>query len=74
MSPEKHNEIVSGIVFGIINFDVHNPGGKAGSGMHPEALMQDLSSIVRDHYTHVIEVLGILLNQCQDMMKESSLR
>lgn len=74
MSPEKHNEIVSGIVFGIINFDVHNPGGKAGSGMHPEALMQDLSSIVRDHYTHVIEVLGILLNQCQDMLKESSLR
>jgi hypothetical protein len=61
MSLENHNRIVSGIVFGILNFDIHNPGSKIGSNMHPDALMQDLSSIVRDHYTHVIDILGILL-------------
>ncbi len=62
MSIDNHNLLVSGIVFGILNFDIYNPGNKIGSNLHPEALMQDLSSIVRDHYTHVIDVLSIILD------------
>jgi hypothetical protein len=62
MSLENHNRLVSGIVFGILNFDVQNPGNKIGSNMHPEALIQDLSTIVRDHYAHVIDVMSILID------------
>ena len=60
MSTDQHNKIVSGIVFGILNF---TPESHKGSNQHmnPEAMMQDLSMIVRDHYHHVIEILKSLM-------------
>jgi hypothetical protein len=74
MSIDQHNKIVSGIVFGILNFDINNPGNKIGSRLHPEALISDLSSIVRDHYNHSIEVLNNLLDFCNDQLKESTMK
>lgn len=74
MSIDQHNKIVSGIVFGILNFDINNPGNKIGSRLHPEALISDLSSIVRDHYNHSIEILNNLLDFCNDQLKESTIK
>ena len=52
---------MSGIVYGILTF------GQDGKLMlSPEALLQDLSSIVRDHYTHVIDILSTLIDQSQE--------
>ncbi len=63
-----HNKIVSGIVFGIL---LANQEKVSHS---PEHLIQDLSSIVRDHYSHVIEIFVYLVNQCYEQLKEVTLR
>ena len=69
MSTDQHNKIVSGIIFGILVYGGANSDSKVsagGSSLLPDALLHDLSSIVRDHYTHAIEILNILIDRCQD--------
>ena len=34
------------------------------NSMHPDALISDLSTIVRDHYAHVIETMSSLIDRC----------
>jgi hypothetical protein len=36
-------------------------------------LIQDLSSIVRDHYNYVIDIMASLIDRCADLMRESTI-
>ena len=74
MSSDQHNKIVQGIVFGILVQGGSTFEGKGGSSLAPEALVQDLSSIVRDHYSHAIDILNTLIDRCQDHLMESTYR
>jgi len=68
MSLDHHNKIVSGLVYGVLL------GAYSSGSEHPDLLIQDLSCIVRDHYQHVIEILGLLIERCGDLLKEQTIK
>lgn len=53
---------------------INNPVYSQANGYFlSETLLQDLSSLVRDHYKHVIETMSILIDICSDLLRESTI-